>query len=171
MTPCCLLISADDRPRVTGEPALTSGRRVVRPNNHKKLCAHAGRSHRVGSPNETGCRNPRHPFRGESSRANATGSRSAAWARPLVASQRRRMGRVAAAGSGTLFLSVVADSPESKLRAEVFYEGFENGALQIMTQRNFQSMRRLHPPRSSGHIVQAPGVTSRHHPASVDEVT
>jgi hypothetical protein len=41
-------------------------------------------------------------------------------------------------GSGTLFLSVVADSPESKLRVEVFYEGFENGALQITTQRNVQ---------------------------------
>ncbi|MGH9146938.1 MAG: hypothetical protein ACRD1Q_09525 [Vicinamibacterales bacterium] len=41
-------------------------------------------------------------------------------------------------GRGTLFLSVVADSPESKLRIEVFYEGFENGALQITTQRNVQ---------------------------------
>ena len=41
-------------------------------------------------------------------------------------------------GSGTLFLSVVADSPDSKLRVEVFYEGFENGALQITTQRNVQ---------------------------------
>jgi hypothetical protein len=41
-------------------------------------------------------------------------------------------------GSGTLFLSVVADSPEAKLRVEVFSEGFENGALQITTQRNVQ---------------------------------
>jgi hypothetical protein len=41
-------------------------------------------------------------------------------------------------GSGTLFLSVVADSPESKTRVEVFYEGFENGALQITTQRTVQ---------------------------------
>jgi hypothetical protein len=41
-------------------------------------------------------------------------------------------------GRGTLFLSVVADSPESKLRVEVFYEGFENGALPITTQRNVQ---------------------------------
>lgn len=41
-------------------------------------------------------------------------------------------------GSGTLFLSVVADSPESKLRVQVFYEGFENGALQITNQRNVQ---------------------------------
>ena len=41
-------------------------------------------------------------------------------------------------GSGTLFLSVVADSPESKLRVQVFYEGFENGALQITTQRTVQ---------------------------------
>jgi hypothetical protein len=32
----------------------------------------------------------------------------------------------------------VADSPESKLRVEVFYEGFENGALQITTQRTVQ---------------------------------
>jgi hypothetical protein len=41
-------------------------------------------------------------------------------------------------GSGTLFLRAVADSPESKLRVEVFYEGFENGALQITTQRTVQ---------------------------------
>ena len=41
-------------------------------------------------------------------------------------------------GSGTLFLSVLADSPESKLRIEVFYEGFENGALQITNQRSVQ---------------------------------
>jgi hypothetical protein len=41
-------------------------------------------------------------------------------------------------GRGTLFLSVVADSPESRLRIEVFYEGFENGALQITTQRHVQ---------------------------------
>jgi hypothetical protein len=41
-------------------------------------------------------------------------------------------------GTGTLFLSVVADSPESKLRIEVFYEGFENGALRITNQRNVQ---------------------------------
>jgi hypothetical protein len=41
-------------------------------------------------------------------------------------------------GSGTLFLSVVADSPESNVRIEVFYEGFENGALQITTQRIVQ---------------------------------
>ncbi|HSC25621.1 MAG TPA: hypothetical protein VLD67_00015 [Vicinamibacterales bacterium] len=41
-------------------------------------------------------------------------------------------------GSGTLFLSVVADSPESNLRIEVFYKGFENGALQITTQHSVQ---------------------------------
>ena len=41
-------------------------------------------------------------------------------------------------GSGTLFLSVLADSPESKLRVEVFYEGFENGALRITNQRSVQ---------------------------------
>lgn len=41
-------------------------------------------------------------------------------------------------GTGTLFLSVVADSPESKLRVEVFYEGFENGALRITSQRSVQ---------------------------------
>lgn len=41
-------------------------------------------------------------------------------------------------GSGTLFLHAVADSPESKLRVQVFYEGFENGALQITTQRIVQ---------------------------------
>jgi hypothetical protein len=41
-------------------------------------------------------------------------------------------------GSGTLFLSVLADSPESKLRIEVFYEGFENGALRITNQRSVQ---------------------------------
>ncbi len=41
-------------------------------------------------------------------------------------------------GNGTLFLSAVADSPESKLRIEVFYEGFENGALHITTQRSVQ---------------------------------
>ena len=34
--------------------------------------------------------------------------------------------------------SLVADSPESNLRVEVFYEGFENGALQITTQRTVQ---------------------------------
>jgi hypothetical protein len=41
-------------------------------------------------------------------------------------------------GSGTLFLSVVPDSPESRPRVEVFYEGFDNGALQITTQRSVQ---------------------------------
>jgi hypothetical protein len=41
-------------------------------------------------------------------------------------------------GQGTLFLSVVSDSPASKLRIEVFYEGFENGALQITSQRSVQ---------------------------------
>jgi hypothetical protein len=46
--------------------------------------------------------------------------------------------RVLVPGTGTLFLSVVADSPESRLRLEVFYEGFENGALRITNQRNVQ---------------------------------
>lgn len=41
-------------------------------------------------------------------------------------------------GSGTLFLSVLADSPESKLRIQVFFEGFEDGALPITTQRDVQ---------------------------------
>jgi hypothetical protein len=41
-------------------------------------------------------------------------------------------------GSGTLFLSAMADSPESKVRVEVFYQGFEDGALQITTQRTVQ---------------------------------
>lgn len=41
-------------------------------------------------------------------------------------------------GRGTLFLSVAADSPESKFRIEVFYEGFENGALPITTQSSVQ---------------------------------
>lgn len=45
---------------------------------------------------------------------------------------------VSVPGSGTLFLSVVADSPQSNLRIEVFYEGFENGALQITNQRSVQ---------------------------------
>ena len=40
--------------------------------------------------------------------------------------------------SGTLYLSVVPDAPQSMLRLEVFYEGFENGALQITTQRTVQ---------------------------------
>ena len=41
-------------------------------------------------------------------------------------------------GSGTLFLSVVADSPESKLHVEVPYWAFENGVLPITTQRSVQ---------------------------------
>jgi hypothetical protein len=41
-------------------------------------------------------------------------------------------------GSGTLFLSVEPDSPESRPRVEVFYEGFDNGALQITTERSVQ---------------------------------
>ena len=45
---------------------------------------------------------------------------------------------VSVPGSGTLFLSVAADSPGSRLRLEVFYEGFENGALQITDQRTVQ---------------------------------
>jgi hypothetical protein len=45
---------------------------------------------------------------------------------------------VSVPGSGTLFLSVVADSPQSNLRIEVFYEGFENGALRITDQRTVQ---------------------------------
>ena len=38
-------------------------------------------------------------------------------------------------GSGTLFVSAMADSPGSMLRIELFIEGFENGAVRITNQR------------------------------------
>jgi hypothetical protein len=41
-------------------------------------------------------------------------------------------------GSGTLFVSVVPDSPAANLRVELFYKEFENGALRITTQRSVQ---------------------------------
>jgi hypothetical protein len=41
-------------------------------------------------------------------------------------------------GSGTLFLSVVPNAPSTNLQIQVFYEGFENGALEITTQRSVQ---------------------------------
>jgi hypothetical protein len=41
-------------------------------------------------------------------------------------------------GSGTLFLNVVPDAPSSKLRIQVFYKEFENGALRITSQRSIQ---------------------------------
>jgi hypothetical protein len=51
-----------------------------------------------------------------------------------------RSSRRAESACGTLFLSVVADSPESTLRVEVphAYSGgeFEKGALRITTERN-----------------------------------
>jgi hypothetical protein len=41
-------------------------------------------------------------------------------------------------GSGTLFVSVVPDSPAAKLRIQLFDKEFENGALRVTTQRSVQ---------------------------------
>jgi hypothetical protein len=45
---------------------------------------------------------------------------------------------VSVPASGTLFLSVLPDSPDGRLRLEVFEQGFNDGVLQITDQRSIQ---------------------------------